>query len=163
MHPTRRRWMKLIYQDEVDFGKHWKLVSSVSSHSTAPPLLRMPMEKGKGGGGGGGGWRISIPRPTTASSISSLTFFFGILSFGWRLPLLATFSEELARHTSSHLSSLFSLSLFTGSLESPMALSPAQSYYPSSTYFHQHCQWFFDPPPSTKVVLKISTMQEGGQ
>ena len=50
-----------------------------------------------------------------------------------------------------------------GSLESPMALSPAQSYFqPTSTYFHQHCQWFFDPPPSRQLVLDISTLQKGG-
>jgi hypothetical protein len=52
---------------------------------------------------------------------------------------------------------------FSGSLESPLAASPAQSYHPSSTYFHQQCQWFFDPPPSKQLILKISTAQKMGQ
>ena len=52
---------------------------------------------------------------------------------------------------------LFSQPFISGSLESPMAASPAQSYHPSSTYFHQECQWFFDPPPSRQLILKIST------
>ena len=38
----------------------------------------------------------------------------------------------------------------------------AQTFYPS-TYFHQSCQWFFDPPPSRQLVLEISTMQKGGK
>ena len=44
---------------------------------------------------------------------------------------------------------------FAGSLESPLAAS--QAYHPSSTYFHQECQWFFDPPPARQLILKIST------
>ncbi|XP_059096393.1 uncharacterized protein LOC131890919 [Tigriopus californicus] len=44
-----------------------------------------------------------------------------------------------------------------GSLESPLSHTNAQSYFPSSTYFHQHCQWFFDPPPARQLVLEIST------
>ena len=52
--------------------------------------------------------------------------------------------------------------LIAGSLESPLAASPAQSYHPSSTYFHQQCQWFFDPPPSRQLILKISTAQKMG-
>ncbi len=58
---------------------------------------------------------------------------------------------------------VFDCFLIIGSLESPMSLSPAQSYFqPTSTYFHQNCQWFFDPPPSRQLVLEISTMQKGG-
>ena len=49
---------------------------------------------------------------------------------------------------------------FAGSLESPLAASPAQAYHPSSTYFHQECQWFFDPPPARQLILKISTAQK---
>ena len=47
---------------------------------------------------------------------------------------------------------------FAGSLESPMAASSSsEAYHPSSTYFHQECQWFFDPPPARQLILKIST------
>ena len=53
--------------------------------------------------------------------------------------------------------------IILGSLESPLAASPAQSYHPSSTYFHQQCQWFFDPPPSRQLILKISTAQKMGK
>ena len=45
---------------------------------------------------------------------------------------------------------------FAGSLESPLAPS-SEAYHPSSTYFHQECQWFFDPPPARQLILKIST------
>ena len=50
--------------------------------------------------------------------------------------------------------------IFTGSLESPLAASPSQAYHPSSTYFHQECQWFFDTPPARQLILKISTAQK---
>ena len=49
-----------------------------------------------------------------------------------------------------------------GSLSSPMSTHPLQSYHLRSTYFHQYCQWFFDPPPARKLSLKIASEHETG-
>lgn len=94
--------------------------------------------------------------PLSVISSSSLTVVYNVADFEARkLGYSASYAfhnEETCgpRRISSPL----------GSLESPLAASPAQSYHPSSTYFHQQCQWFFDPPPSRQLILKISTAQK---
>ena len=64
----------------------------------------------------------------------------------------------------SHLHNINSnqMNHIAGSISSPMSTYPLQSYHLRSTYFHQHCQWFFDPPPAKKLSLKIASEHETG-
>lgn len=95
--------------------------------------------------------------PLNVISSSSLSLVYNVADFKAERRL--AYSASYVFHNEETCGSR-RISSSQGSLESPLAASPAQAYHPSSTYFHQECQWFFDPPPARQLILKISTAQK---
>jgi len=95
--------------------------------------------------------------PLNIISSSSLSLMYNVADFKAERRL--AYSASYAFHNEETCGNR-RISSSQGSLESPLAASPSQAYHPSSTYFHQECQWFFDTPPARQLILKISTAQK---
>eukprot|EP00093_Oithona_nana_P013342 13342.XXX_253715_241698_1 [CDS] Oithona nana genome sequencing. len=91
--------------------------------------------------------------PLNIISSSSLSVVYNVVDFKASRKL--SYSASFAFHNEETCGAR-RISTPQGSLESPLAPS-SEAYHPSSTYFHQECQWFFDPPPARQLILKIST------